>query len=180
MLLTFSIAVSKSNDSTGVYFIGHSLVSTWQGYESNVVADLSKMVSALASDAGYSTFGAKQAPPGTGLKANFTTATGNTPWDVNAESGRFDYLILTEALELRSNLKWNEGSHYASEFHKSFSKVNPEIETLIYMSWHCVEAENCTYDNTGINFISETKSYLSDWEKWLMKLQLLYRKIRFV
>lgn len=154
-------------DTTGVYMIGHSLVNAWQGPEINVNAEIPRMIKALAEDEGsYFVHQAKQSPPGSPLKSNFSNPSGGTPWNTSAQSGKYDFLLLTEALELRGNIKWNNSQHYTSEFHKGFTKHNPDTETLIYQTWHCVSTENCTYPETGTDFNAEIDSYLEDWENW--------------
>lgn len=154
-------------DTTGIYMIGHSLVNAWQGPDINVNAEIPRMVKALAEDEGsFFVHQAKQSPPGSPLKSNFNTPSGNTPWNSSAQSGKYDFLLLTEALELRGNIKWNNSQHYSSEFHKEFAKYNPKVETLLYQTWHCVSLINCTYSETGNDFNSEIDSYLPDWENW--------------
>ncbi|MDB9743981.1 hypothetical protein OAA91_00475 [Fibrobacterales bacterium] len=158
---------SLAADTTGIYMIGHSLVNAWQGPDINVNAEIPLMVKALAEDEGsYFVHQAKQSPPGSPLKSNFNSPSGSTPWNTSAQSGKYDFLLLTEALELRGNIKWNNSEYYTSEFHKEFAKHNPEVETLLYQTWHCVSLSNCTYPETGTDFNSDIDSYLPDWENW--------------
>jgi hypothetical protein len=151
------ISTSNAQDSMGIYLIGHSLTH-----------NLDKMIDQISEDGGHETHVGSHAPPGSPVKANWENPNyqyGTPAWPEAVAGGTFDYVVITEALELRSNAYWNEGAKHMALFHDTFTVVNPEVETIVYQTWHCVETVGCSYDDTGVDFSAEVDDYLGDWEE---------------
>ncbi len=122
-----------------VYHLGHSLVGN----------DMPTMLSQLAEagvGAGHSYN--SQLGWGTSLKAHWDP---DTPINGFAESnthpeyrdaheavasGDYDVLVLTEAVEIRSSIKYSDSAKYLHEWARAAHAANPNIRVYFYETWH--------------------------------------------
>lgn len=52
------------------------------------------------------------------------------------QSGAYDVLVLTEAVEIRDSIKYNKSWDYLARWTKAARKANPDIRVYLYESWH--------------------------------------------
>ncbi|MEM9190533.1 MAG: hypothetical protein AAGF12_15215, partial [Myxococcota bacterium] len=115
-------------DAAAVLFIGHSLVNR----------DMPRMTAAIADSMGVRHDIAEQVINGAPLRANWNESGGAEGIDGRAvlPTGRFDVLVMTEALPLDTNVEFNEPHLYAGNFLDLAQRANPSAVAYIYETWH--------------------------------------------
>lgn len=148
--------VSRSAD---VFLIGHSLVSP----------DLPAMLRSINRDVD-----AVNGPAGVG-DVDYQIINGaplRVQWDNGNSSvegtssrpalatGKYDVVVMTEAIPLDEQIKWNNPINYALNFVNLARSANPTVQTYFYETWH-------GFDHFGGNLAAwraSLDSYLPKWE----------------
>lgn len=134
-----------------VFLVGHSLVNT------NMPHLLKKIV-ASAGDTGQVDV---QVMNGASILANWqhpTNAQG-TPYTTALPTGKYEALVLTEALPLLNHTTWSNTYQASSDFLGYARRFRSDIRLYIYETWHCINTgrndtvipeiapKRCWYDN---------------------------------
>lgn len=153
LLAALWVAPSTAQPSSDpdVFLVGHSLVNT------NMPHLLKKIV-ASAGDTGLVDV---QVMNGASILANWqhpSNAQG-TPYTTALPTGRYEALVLTEALPLLNHTTWSNTYQAASDFLAYARGFRPDIRLYIYETWHCINTgrtdtiipeiapRRCWYDN---------------------------------
>ncbi len=113
---------------TGILFVGHSLFGPTNP---DMIADLLPEVPVTA-----------QIVNGAPLKYNWESA---ERAEVNAREvlpeGRYNVVILTEAVPLDEHLKWSQPTDYAGRYYDLAIAANPETRVFLQEVWHSVNGD---------------------------------------
>jgi hypothetical protein len=121
--------------SLRVFYIGHSLVNK----------DIPRMVEQLA---GPGHDHRSQLGWGTPLKSHWEPDVPINGFDVEnahprfqdahqaVESGKFDALVLTEAVEIKDSIKYHNSPEYIRKWARAARTANPQTRVYLYEVWH--------------------------------------------
>lgn len=83
------------------------------------------------------------------------------------ESGRFEHLVLTEAIPLKNHLDWSESHGFAKRWADLAVRANPAAQVWIYETWHSLESGTgrpVPYDPLG--HLPWRQRIADDWANW--------------
>lgn len=118
-----------------IYHLGHSLVGH----------DMPAMLTQLAetghrydSQLGWGTFLKAHWDPDTPINGFEDSNTHPEYRDAHqaVDSGEYDMLVLTEAVEIRSSIKYFDSARYLHEWAAAAKAKNPDIRVYFYETWH--------------------------------------------
>ncbi len=115
-------------DRASVFFVGHSLVNF----------EMPAMVQAVAASLGAEMSWDAQLKSGGSLQVN---------WEAHAQAegsdarialptGRYDTLVLTEAVSLDDMIRWMEPARYGGLFYDLAVRSRPDVRVFFYTTWH--------------------------------------------
>lgn len=164
------IPAAQAPTDPDVFLVGHSLVNT------NMPHLLKKIV-ASAGDTGLVDV---QVMNGASILANWQhpTSAQGTPYTTALPTGRYEALVLTEALPLLNHTTWSNTYQAASDFLGYARRFRPDIRFYIYETWHCINTgrtdtiipeiapRRCWYDNDdGLLWQPRLVADHPKWEK---------------
>lgn len=114
--------------SLSVFFIGHSLVSP----------DLPAMLRSLAKTEKLDGAIDYQVINGAPLKWNWDNASTAEGIDgrVALSSGRYDVVVMTEAIALKDHIEYSDSKGYALRWYELAVSGNPKARVYMYETWH--------------------------------------------
>lgn len=130
-------------------FIGHSLVGPV----------MPNMFNAFMADQGLDTRADAQVINGSPLRYNWDN--GASAEGVNARavlpSGDYDAVVVTEAIPLADQIRWNDTEGYAKQYYDLAVGANPNAQFYVYETWHYIGADTAAWR-------AQIASDLSLWE----------------
>lgn len=127
-----------------VLFIGHSLIGPV----------LPGMVQTAARHQGVEMQAEAQIINGAPLRWSWDNSAQGQGVDARAvlPSGRFDAVVITEAIPLANHLQWNDTPGYARRFYDLAVQSRPDAQVFLYETWHSLDSGtgvSVAYDEQG-------------------------------
>lgn len=130
-------------------FIGHSLVGPV----------MPNMFNTFMAAQGLDARAEAQVINGAPLRYNWDN--GATAEGVNARavlpSGEYDAVVVTEAIPLADQIRWNDSQGYAKQYYDLAVGANPDAQFYVYETWHYIGADTNAWR-------AQIASDLSAWE----------------
>lgn len=149
-----------AQETERVFYLGHSLINF----------EIPNMVQRMSEASNLKMHSQRNIGNGANLLWHWTqphTGQGNR-WDTTLRNQLFDKFILTEAIALKSHLKWSNTYSYLDSFYNYASSKSPDIKLYVYETWHCINSGTqikCMYDDdTHIPWKDRLSLDLPLWE----------------
>lgn len=115
-------------DEARVMFIGHSLVNF---HMPAMLADVARSLDVRHEYAAHIQDGAP-------LKHNWERHGQARGTDAREAlpTGRYDVVVLTEAVDLDDMIRWMEPAEYGGRFYRLAVEANPDVRVFLYETWH--------------------------------------------
>ncbi len=115
-------------EAASVFFVGHSLVNF----------EMPSMTQAIAESLGARMTWDAQIRIGGALKANWDAFEGSEgTWGRTAlATGRYDTLVMTEAVSLDDMIRWLEPVEYGGRWYDLAVRSHPGARVFLYTTWH--------------------------------------------
>lgn len=115
-------------DEAHVMFIGHSLVNF----------HMPAMLADVAHSLGVQHEHAAHIQDGAPLKHNWERHEQARGTDARKAlpTGRYDVVVLTEAVDLDDMIRWMEPAEYGGRFYRLAVEANPDVRVFLYETWH--------------------------------------------
>ncbi len=147
--------------SKKVYYIGHSLMNT----------TIPPWVQYVSESAGHENEYGYQIVPGAPLKFNWQNDGEQSFQDIGYSeafgTGTYTDVVMTEALPLINHLTWSDPYGYAAKFDSLAKAGNPDVQTYMFESWHCINSGTsggCEGDENNEPWKERILSDLANWE----------------
>lgn len=150
MLSEMSLAEANSSqfkptrhNQANVMWVGHSLIGH----------DVPALTFAIAGSLGKANDYQSQIKNGSPLKCNTQRSCGQHEgvWALDAlRTGKYDTVVLTEAVPLDNHIEWSEPGKYGAKFYDIAVRANSRTRVYVYETWHCLgtgTSAGCNYDN---------------------------------
>jgi|GEM_PF-860139 len=143
-----------------VFFVGHSLINTIMPY----------MMGKMATSLKYNHSFAYQIINGANLKYNWSNSGKGQGKDARKEiaTGKYDTLVITEAVPLDNHTKWSGTNDYAGRFYDLAVKNNKKAQVYLYETWHCINSgtpKGCKWDNGAkVAWRTRLKQDIKKWQ----------------
>ncbi len=131
---------SDPRSSANVYWVGHSLISHRDIYDSSartifeLVGDFAR-----AQGHGYDYF--RHTTPGAPLSWNWNQVP-ELRNELTSNGGAYDVMVLTEGISLTETIRWHFSPFYSRRFQCAFQNTSPSGEAYVYESWHHLYASD--------------------------------------
>jgi hypothetical protein len=142
-----------------ILFVGHSLIGP----------TLPGMVERAAAAQNVELRAEMQIINGSPLKWNWENS--HTAQGVDGrralESGRFEHLVITEAIPLKNHLDWSDSHAFARTWAQAAKAGNGGAQVWVYETWHSLESGTgrpVPYDNLG--HLPWRGRLADDWANW--------------
>ena len=56
------------------------------------------------------------------------------------ETGRFEHVVITEAIPLKNHLEWSDSHAFARAWARAAKAANPGAQVWVYETWHSLES----------------------------------------
>lgn len=157
-----------------ILWIGHSLIGH----------DIPALTASLSGSLGKANDYDVQIKNGAPLKCNTQKSCGahEGVWAFDAlRSGKYDTVILTEAMPLDNHLAWSEPARYGALYYNAAVRANPRTRVFMFEGWHCRftgTIQGCTYDQND-DLVWAPRIY-RDHAKWVKIVREMnqYRTVR--
>ena len=181
VLIFANVALFGQQNHAKVYWVGHSLVSAVDPYESNST-DVMRLLGQLAEAAGKTYNYHKHTIPGAPLGWNWGGP--EDAWNGGVESliqpllnpvhneyGSFTAIVLTEGVNLHATIESWKSEFYARNFYAAAKKANPETRLFLYESWHHFNASDREYER----FYGPVESF--NWRQYMLDVRAFWNLI---